>query len=65
MEWDAYILMFRRKDTWYPGTTVFESLEEARKCAERYSGSDAERILIVPAISVRSKGSYGVKSYIR
>ena len=34
---DSWIILFRDKDTWKPGITVYETEEEAYEEAERFS----------------------------
>lgn len=34
---DRWIILFRYKDTWKPGITVYETEEEAYEAAEHYS----------------------------
>lgn len=56
---DRWIILFRYKDTWKPGITVYKTEEEAYEKAERYSYA-GQAVLVQHVVEFPGRSRTGV-----
>ena len=60
---DAWLILFRREDTWVPGCTLYYDEDEVQERADTYSSS-GETVLIVKVQACQGHCKCGVSSRI-
>lgn len=60
---DAWLILFRKRDTWVPGHVLYYDENEVQKAADCYS-SDGETVLIVKVQAYKGHSKCGVRSTV-